>query len=215
MALLGSTARRVAVVDAYEFPSSIRQRFALEHHTFTPEQIATVEAATRQWFRLAARRPKAALSMPSVIVDDLWHEMVLHTREYAAFCDAAFGRFLHHVPESAMTGPEAAANQGRTLRTTFELAQQDEKCAATELPVLFRVDRDLAVKGGRRYLADCGGRGHCYPLPGTVCLQHLRGTGRLVRGHWDIRTAEHDNNVYGHGGRAGGGAACGVGGGDG
>jgi len=215
MALLGSsTARRVAAVDAYQFPSSVRQRFALVHHTFTLEQIATVEAATRQWFRLAARRPKAALSMPSVIVDDLWHEMVLHTRDYAAFCDAALGRFLHHVPESAMTGPDAAANRGKTLRATFELAQQDEKCGPTGLPVLFRVDRDLAVEGGRHYLADCGGRGQCHSVPGVVCLQHVRGNGRPIqrnRGVRGMHPAEHE--IYGGAGDAGdhGGAGCGGG----
>lgn len=32
-------------------------------------------------------------------VDELWHTFVIFTREYAAFCDAVAGRFLHHVPE--------------------------------------------------------------------------------------------------------------------
>ncbi|WP_100772187.1 glycine-rich domain-containing protein [Rhizobium sullae] len=32
-------------------------------------------------------------------VDELWHTFVIFTRDYAAFCDAVAGRFLHHVPE--------------------------------------------------------------------------------------------------------------------
>jgi len=32
-------------------------------------------------------------------VDELWHTFVIFTREYATFCDAVAGRFLHHVPE--------------------------------------------------------------------------------------------------------------------
>ena len=176
---------RSGTVDAYRFPSSVRQRFAQEHHTLGIDDIATVEAATRQWFRLAARHRKAKLAMPSVIVDDYWHEMVLHTREYAEFCDAALGRFLHHVPESAMSAADAAANRNAGLRDTLKLAQADEGLPADQLPLLFRVDRDLDIPGGRRYLADCGGRGQCYGMTGSVCVQHLDGAGRGLRdGRW-------------------------------
>jgi hypothetical protein len=173
-------------VDAYRFPSSVRQRFVQEHHALGADDIATVEAATRQWFRLAARHRKAKLSMPSVIVDDYWHEMVLHTREYAEFCDAALGRFLHHVPESTMSAADAVANRTANLRDTLKLAQADEGLQADQLPLLFRVDRDLDIQGGRRYLADCGGRGQCYGMTGSVCLQHVDGAGRGPRsGRWE------------------------------
>jgi hypothetical protein len=59
--------------------------------------------------------PSARLSMPSVLVDDMWHKFLLHTRDYAAFCDAAFGRFLHHEPESTLT----RTRQPRTARTAY------------------------------------------------------------------------------------------------
>ncbi len=99
------TARRVRAVDAYEFPSSVRQRLRRMHPCLDTEGAALVEAATRQWFRILARRPidRLRLSMPSTLADDMWHEFLLHIRDYAVFCDTAFGRFLHHVPESAMT----------------------------------------------------------------------------------------------------------------
>src|SRR4051794_17841475 len=76
--------------------------------------------------RLTARRlqvidtyafpPKARLAMPSVVVDELWHELVLHTRDYAEFCGTVFARFLHHTPESAMSADGAAANGRRIGR---------------------------------------------------------------------------------------------------
>jgi hypothetical protein len=177
--------RRTAAVDAYEFPGSVRQRFATHHEELTADDIRTVEAAARQWFRLAARHPRTRLSMPSLVVDDLWHEMVLHTVDYAAFCEAALGRFLHHVPESAMASSAAAANRSSGLLATFHLARQDEGGGPDQLPLLFRVDHQLAVEGGRHYLADCGGRGECHELPGTLCLQHLTGVGNSARGSWD------------------------------
>jgi hypothetical protein len=145
--------RRTAAVDAYEFPGSVRQRFATHHEELTADDIRTVEAAARQWFRLAARHPRTRLSMPSLVVDDLWHEMVLHTVDYAAFCEAALGRFLHHVPESATASPAAAANRSSALLATFHLARQDEGGGPDQLPLLFRVDHQLAVDGGRHYLA--------------------------------------------------------------
>jgi hypothetical protein len=178
------TVRRVAVVNAFVFPSGVRQRFTDHHRDLSADDVATVEAAARQWFRLAAGHPKAKLSMPSVVVDDLWHELVLQSREYAAFCEAAFGRLLPHPPESAMGAATAAGNRSTGLATTLHLAQQDEGCGPHQLPLLFRVDGQLAVAGGRRYLIDCGGRGECFELPGTVCLQHLTGVGRPVRGDW-------------------------------
>jgi hypothetical protein len=202
-------AQRAAVVDGFQFPVGVRQRFGLEHNTLSSDDISTVEAATRQWFRLAARHPKAKLSMPSVVVDDMWHEFVLHTRDYAEFCDAAFGRFLHHTPESAMNAAAAAANQHGTLAATFRLAEEDEVVERPRLPLLFRVDREVAVEGGRHYLADCGGRGICYELRGMICLQHLNGPENIKR-RFD-RGRAPDSAEYGAPGGGGCGAGCGGG----
>jgi hypothetical protein len=178
------SARRIALINAYEFPGKARQRFAHRHNELTGDDVPIVEAATRQWFRLVAGYSRARLSMPSVLADDLWQQMLLDTREYAAFCESALGRFMPHLPESATT--PATAGHGPGLLTTFHLAQRDEGCDGTQLPLLFRVDRDLAVAGGRHYLADCGGRGECYQMRDTLCLKHLRGVGRPVRGDFSL-----------------------------
>ncbi|MFG1953067.1 glycine-rich domain-containing protein [Micromonospora sp. NPDC048830] len=36
---------------------------------------------------------------PSELVDIGWHTFILHTREYAAFCQRIAGRFIHHQPD--------------------------------------------------------------------------------------------------------------------
>ena len=172
-------ARRVATINAYEFPSSVRQRFRFKYPDLGTNSTELIEAATRQWFRILARHPKTRLSMPSVVVDDMWHELLLHTRDYAAFCNAAFGRFLHHEPESAMTPDHAAANRSHRLLKTLRFAYQDENCRP-ELPLLFRVDHAVGHKEARRYIADCGARGYCYASTSNhVCLHHLAGVERL------------------------------------
>lgn len=35
---------------------------------------------------------------PSEIVDMAWHEFILHTADYFAYCEMAFGHYVHHRP---------------------------------------------------------------------------------------------------------------------
>ncbi len=50
----------------------------------------------KRYFILALRGKKH--SMRSKVLDELWHNMVLHTAGYQTFCQNAFGYFLHHTP---------------------------------------------------------------------------------------------------------------------
>jgi hypothetical protein len=52
---------------------------------------------------------------PSELVDIGWHAFILHTREYAEFCQRIAGRFLHHVP----TEPGDVGAQGEAARATL------------------------------------------------------------------------------------------------
>jgi hypothetical protein len=203
------TDRRLAVIDSYEIPASVRSRFSFHYPELSAAAVSTVEAGTRQWFRLVARNPKGQLAMPSLVVDDMWHEMVLHTREYAEFCDTAFGRFVHHTPESAMTESAASENRGSGLAVTYRLAKQDEPGG---MPLLFRVDGELGVEGGRHYLADCGGRGQCFDMPGVVCLEHISGAGKGYQAPWSRDRAADSPQNYPEGGGGGGMPGCGGGG---
>ena len=53
---------------------------------------------------------------PSEIVDPGWHEFILHTVDYAAFCEQMAGRFLHHVP----TDPQDQSTQGESAHEAFQ-----------------------------------------------------------------------------------------------
>jgi hypothetical protein len=171
---------QLAFIDAYPFPSGIRLRLGGQHALLSGTDVRTVEAATRQWFRLVARHPRARLAMPSIIVDAMWRELILRSRDYAEFCETAFLEVLPHTPFFDMNAEPATT--GRTgLGMTYRLARQDEP---GRLPLLFRVDQKLGIRGGR-YLADCGGRGHCHTVAGMLCLEHIDGPGRLRRGPWD------------------------------
>ncbi len=157
----------MAFVTAYRLPALVRQRFAFRHESLRTDQIDLVEAAARQWYRLVARHPHARLALPSTVVAQLVDVFTIQAAEYAAFCAASFGKL-----------PRPAAGHG-ALRRTFRLAQADEGSVAPNLPLVFRVDRELMITAGRRYLVACGGgRTICHELPGVTCLQHLRGVRR-------------------------------------
>jgi hypothetical protein len=198
----GRAGRRIQVIDGYSFPAGVRHHLGLRHPDLSHDGIRQAEAAARQWFRLVARHPRARLWMPSVVVDDLWHELARHEREYAALCDAAFGRQLPHQPRTS-TGEAGGGDRAVALLTTLGLARRDGGDGPDALPLLFRVDHELGARHGNRYLVDCGGRGECFQAPRMECLRHLRGSGK-PRGPRGIRGFNALD--YGRHGYAGGGS---------
>jgi hypothetical protein len=43
---------------------------------------------------------EGSLLRPPPKIDAAWHEFILYTRDYAAFCDEMLGGFIHHKPDS-------------------------------------------------------------------------------------------------------------------
>src|SRR4051794_6762806 len=166
-------ASRLAVIDAYDFPAGVRNRFSARHQALSADDLRLVEDGARQWFRLVARYPRTMLAMPSVVVGDLWHDLILHTADYAALCATAFAPFSHHTPDSATGAGRTAARRVSGLAVTYRLAREDEP--GTPLPLLFRVDSELGIDGGRRYRPDCGGHESCAETTDVACLRHTAG----------------------------------------
>ena len=95
----------------------------------------------RQWLRCAgaALRDDIVIGMPSRAVDEAWHGFILCTARYATFCEAAYGRFLHHHPEGgAPPGAGSAADSmqeqlSRTVIAWSLVAQPGEACVLWDL----------------------------------------------------------------------------------
>ena len=80
----------------------------LDHDT--AKRVVTQSLA----FLLAcALNPEGYLS-PSKVVDAGWHAFILHTADYAEFCDRVAGRFIHHHP----TSPGESEGQQAMAATT-------------------------------------------------------------------------------------------------
>ena len=93
--------------------------------------------------------------MPSRVVDAMWHEFILHTKAYQAWCRYSLGWFLHHTPAEAL-GKKAQNNDG--LRRTWFWACKDEGInphAPTRLPLLFALDAKLHIANGFTYASNC------------------------------------------------------------
>lgn len=58
--------------------------------------------------------------VPSPAIDAAWHAFLLHTQEYADYCDDQFGRFVHHRPCSTNRPSRSKGTYSRTRRLAEE-----------------------------------------------------------------------------------------------
>lgn len=148
--------RREAHIRSFELPNGLFDRLRKHHPGLSQKDCQLVAHALRQFFLTHLKSGRRNVSMPSQVVDDLWHEFILYTKNYQAFCRHAFGRFLHHTPAVALAGGARTANAG--LRRCFWFACREEHInprKPTRLPLLFAIDAKLGVAGGFHYVTDC------------------------------------------------------------
>ncbi len=64
------------------------------------EEAGDVFVETKKWLWLASQVESGALSItdPLLIIDEMWHNFVLFTLDYARYCTDCFGRYIHHAP---------------------------------------------------------------------------------------------------------------------
>lgn len=148
-------AARADFIRGYGFPKGLIEKLQERHSGLAAKDAQLVALALRMFFLAHLKSRRRYVSMPSQIADDLWHEFILYTRHYEAFCGKAFGRFMHHTP-AVVLGPERQHNIG--LRRTWRQCCKEENInpsRPTRLPLLFALDAKLGVKNGFRYALDC------------------------------------------------------------
>lgn len=101
------------------------------------EPRALIEEGLRQWLRCcaAALKDGEVIGMPSHAVDEAWHGFILCTARYASFCDAAYGRFLHHHPEGSGSGGGGSMDEqlARTVVAWSLVAEPGEQAVLWDL----------------------------------------------------------------------------------
>ncbi len=156
---------RLAWIARQDFPPAVVQRFRERRPGLNDEDVEQVRQGLRDYFHICCRAGRRRMvSMPSQVVDELWHEFILFTHSYERFCGKALGRFLHHVPAEAMRS-KTQAQDG--IKRAWRLACQKEGIAPRhplKLPLLFRIDQELSIENGFIYTLDCrrDSRGNVY-----------------------------------------------------
>lgn len=148
---------RAEYIRTYMFPVGLIEKLTVLHPELDVKDRQLVARALRQFFIAHLNSGRKFVSMPSQVVDELWHEFILYTRQYERFCQKAFGRFLHHTPAVAL-GKHRASNAG--IRRAWWYACLEENInprKATRLPLLFAIDAKLKIANGFHYLLDCKG----------------------------------------------------------
>lgn len=136
-------------------PRYLASKLCAQYPQLTARDAELVLRGLRQFFLAYSRSNQRFVGMPSKVVDAAWHEFILHTRGYAAWCDTAFGRLLHHTPAEVL-GRDPKRNDG--LRRTWYWCCKEEGIAPRQpsrLPLLFALDTKFAIEGGYRYVPDC------------------------------------------------------------
>jgi hypothetical protein len=188
---------RAEFIRSYTFPHGLFDKLRAKRPQLDTKQLQLVSHALRQFFLAYLRGGRRYVSMPSQVADDLWHEFILYTRNYAQFCRRAFGRFLHHTPAAAL-GKGVRDNDG--LRRCWWQACREENIhpqRPTRLPLLFALDRKLKIKTGFLYLIDCRN---------PVESAKLADTGLPIHCATDLRPLRKDKD--GGCSSCGGGSSC-------
>ena len=144
-------AARADYIRTYMLPQGIFAKLQAKRPELSLKDCQLTARALRQFFLTHLKSGRKFVAMPSQVADDLWHELILYTRHYEAFCDQAFGRFMHHSP-AVVLGADRQDNAG--LRRTWRYTCIDENIdprKPTRLPLLFALDAKLNINNGFRY----------------------------------------------------------------
>jgi hypothetical protein len=162
---------RAEYIRTYMFPAGLLEKLAAQRPELEAKDRQLVARALRQFFIAHLTSGRKFVSMPSQVVDELWHEFILYTRQYERFCQKAFGRFLHHTP-AVVLGRHRENNAG--IRRAWWYACLEENInprKATRLPLLFAIDAKINIANGFHYVLDCKGinREDGYSSSPTYC----------------------------------------------
>jgi hypothetical protein len=145
---MNSIDRANAVVAGLELPPAV-----FKTCRWQPREL--IDEGLRQWLRCcaAALRDNQVIGMPSHAVDEAWHGFILCTARYAAFCDKAYGRFLHHHPEGGAPDNAESDPMSEQLRRTViawsMVAKTDERCVLWDLDTRVGVEQPWGIDSSR------------------------------------------------------------------
>ena len=148
--------RRETYIRTYVLPIGLFERLRKTYPHLSLKDCQLVANGLRQFFLAHLKSRREFVSMPSQVVDELWHEFILFTKNYDAFCRQAFGKFLHHTPAVELS--DTSQSNAGLRRCWWYVCKDDNINPAnpSRLPLLFALDSKLKIPNGFTYVANCG-----------------------------------------------------------
>ena len=122
-------------VDAldYEAPFLI-EKLVKERFVDTPEDARALFTEVKRYLVLCHLDRSKTWKMHSLCVDEAWHQFVLYTAEYNAFCAKYFGRYRHHSPSNA---PNTGDHEQAAEATLAEFGDRYRVLFGADLPQIW------------------------------------------------------------------------------
>ncbi|MET0387251.1 MAG: hypothetical protein ABW321_14880 [Polyangiales bacterium] len=104
------------------------ERYAL---SFAAASDVFLETKRWLWLVAHAQQDPAAPTLTLIgfdsltVVDEMWHTFILFTQPYAEFCQASFGRFIHHAPATQADRQRSAIEHAHDAGA-FDQARLDD-----------------------------------------------------------------------------------------
>ena len=103
------------------------------------ERAAALVLEVKRYLWIACAERSRAVPMYSALVDEAWHQFILFTAEYRAFCQRFAGHYLHHTPVQRGSGAGGGESPMR-----FDEFQETYARRFGELSPLWRDELSLA-----------------------------------------------------------------------
>jgi hypothetical protein len=117
----------------YEAPFLV-DKLVKERFVDTPEEARTLFTEVKRYLVLCELDRSKNWKMHSLCVDEAWHQFVLYTAEYNAFCTKYFGRYRHHSPSNA---PNIGENELPPEATLAEFGDHYRDLFGVDLPQIW------------------------------------------------------------------------------
>jgi hypothetical protein len=67
------------------------------------DEARAIFQETKKWLWLAAKASEEEsmslfIDKPLLVIDEMWHNFILYTRQYQRYCMEKFKKFIHHAP---------------------------------------------------------------------------------------------------------------------
>ncbi len=121
----------------------------MDRYSVSYKEAVDILRETKKFLTLAAEsQDKGGISLsidqPLLIIDEMWHTFILHTKQYVNFCLKTFNRFIHHKPTSK--AEKEAIQQSLKENPSLIIEQTKEKMTQQYSLIYDKYGPDTLIK---------------------------------------------------------------------